>query len=240
MTFTEQIRGDRGKVTGGGIELKYRCLVLDHDDTVVKSTPDIHYPSFVEAMKILRPNMQPLSLEEFVSYCFNPGFLSLCKDILKFSEEEQAYQYEIWKSHTKTKTPDFYPGIPELIKEYRELGGIICVVSHSESEQIARDYMLSCKFEPDLIFGWELEEHQRKPNPYPILEIIKRFSLDKHEILVVDDLKPGLDMARSCEVTFAGAGWSHIIPGIEDFMKKSSDYYFSTVDEFSEFVLSKT
>lgn len=61
--------------------MKYRCLVLDHDDTVVKSTPDIHYPSFVEALKLLRPDMETLSLEEFVSYCFNPGFSELCKDI---------------------------------------------------------------------------------------------------------------------------------------------------------------
>lgn len=216
--------------------MKYRCLVLDHDDTVVKSTPDIHYPSFVEAMKILRPDMDMISFEEFVSYCFNPGFLSLCKDIMKFNEEEQAQQYKIWKSYTKTKIPDFYPGFAELIKEFKKLGGIVCVVSHSESEQIIRDYMLNCGFAPDLVFGWELEEHQRKPNPYPILEIMNRFDFKSNEILVVDDLKPGLDMARSCEVAFAGAGWSHVIPEIKEFMEKNSDYYFSTVDSFNEFI----
>lgn len=218
--------------------MKYRCLVLDHDDTVVKSTPDIHYPSFVEALKSLRPDMETLSLEEFVSYCFNPGFSELCKDILKFNIDEQKYQYEIWKSYTKTKVPDFYPGFPELIKEYKKLGGIICVVSHSESEQIVRDYMLNCNLTPDLIFGWELEEQQRKPNPYPIIEIMKRFNLESHDILVVDDLKPGLDMARSCNTTFAGAGWSHVIPEIKNYMKIHSDYYFSTIASFKNFVLS--
>jgi len=218
--------------------LKYRCLVLDHDDTVVKSTPEIHYPSFVEAMKILRPDIKPLSLEEFVSYCFNLGFLPLCKDIMKFSEEEQICQYRIWKSYTKAKSPDFYSGFAELIKEYKKQGGIVCVVSHSESEQIERDYMLNCDLAPDLIFGWELEEHQRKPNPYPVEEIMRIYNLDSHEILVVDDSKPGLDMARKCNITFAGAGWSHIIPEIKDYMEKTSDYYFSTVDEFSKFVLS--
>lgn len=218
--------------------MKYRCLVLDHDDTVVKSTPDIHYPSFVEALKSLRPDMETLSLEEFVSYCFNPGFSELCKYILKFNIDEQKYQYEIWKSYTKTKVPDFYPGFPELIKEYKKLGGIICVVSHSESEQIVRDYMLNCNLTPDLIFGWELEEQQRKPNPYPIIEIMKRFNLESHDILVVDDLKPGLDMARSCNTTFAGAGWSHVIPEIKNYMKIHSDYYFSTIASFKNFVLS--
>ena len=219
--------------------MKYRCLVLDHDDTVVKSTPDIHYPSFVEALKLLRPDMEALSLEEFVSYCFNPGFSALCKDILKFNIDEQQYQYKIWKSYTKTKIPDFYPGFPDLIKEYKKLGGIICVVSHSESEQIVRDYMLNCNLTPDLIFGWELEEQQRKPNPYPIIEIMRRFNLESNDVLVVDDLKPGLDMARSCNTTFAGAGWSHVIPEIIDYMKINSDYYFSTVDSFKKFILSE-
>ncbi|WIV11452.1 HAD hydrolase-like protein [Proteiniborus sp. MB09-C3] len=219
--------------------MKYRCLILDHDDTVVKSTPDIHYPSFIEALKTLRPEKELLSLEEFVSYCFNPGFSELCKDILKFSKAEQEYQYRIWKSYTKSKSPDFYAGFPELIKEYKKLGGIICVVSHSESEQIARDYMLNCNLTPDLIFGWDLEEHQRKPNPYPILEIMKRFNFDRHEVLVVDDLKPGLDMARSCNVKFAGAGWSHIIPDIQKYMKNNSDYYFTTVESFKKFIMTE-
>ena len=167
--------------------------------------------------------MKPLSLEQFVSYCFNSGFSELCKDILKFSKDEQEYQYKIWKSYTETKVPNFYPGFPELIKEYKKLGGIICVVSHSESKQIVRDYMLDCNLTPDLIFGWELEEQQRKPNPYPIIEIMRKFNLDCNDILVVDDLKPGLDMARSCNITYSGAGWSHIIPEIKDYMKINSD-----------------
>lgn len=217
--------------------MKYRCLILDHDDTVVKSTPNIHYPSFIEALKVLRPNMKPLLLEEFVSYCFNPGFSELCQDVLKFSKEEQEYQYKTWKKYTNTKIPDFYPGFSDLITEYKKLGGIVCVVSHSESKQIERDYMLNCKLKPDLIFGWDLEEHKRKPSPYPIIEIMKRFELDSDEILVVDDLKPGLDMAKSCNVAFAGAGWSHIIPEIKDYMKINSDHYFSTVDAFKKFIL---
>ena len=98
--------------------------------------------------------------------------------------------------------------------------------------------MLNCNLTPDLIFGWELEEQQRKPNPYPIIEIMKRFNLESHDILVVDDLKPGLDMARSCNTTFAGAGWSHVIPEIKNYMKIHSDYYFSTIASFKNFVLS--
>jgi beta-phosphoglucomutase-like phosphatase (HAD superfamily) len=218
--------------------MKYKCLILDHDDTVVKSTPAIHYPSFKEALKSLRPEMDIISFNEFVQYCFDPGFSALCKDIMKFNEREQEYQYKIWKTYVNENSPDFYPGFPELIKEYKKLGGIICVVSHSESENIIRDYTLHCDgLVPDLIFGWDMEEDKRKPSPYPIVEIMKRFNLNNKEMLVLDDLKPGLTMARSCDVEFAAAGWSHTLPQIEEYMRNNSDYYFSTVEEFKEFVL---
>ena len=68
--------------------MKYKCLILDHDDTAV-STPNIHYPP-LETLKSLRPDIE-LSLNDFVNYCFNPGFSLLCKDILKFNDTEQQY-----------------------------------------------------------------------------------------------------------------------------------------------------
>ncbi len=217
--------------------MKYKCLILDHDDTVTMSTPNIHYPSFVEALKVLRPNTEILTLEDFVSNCFSPGFSELCKDILKFNKEEQEYQYKVWTSYTKSKIPEFYPGFAELIKDFKNAGGIICVASHSESEQIKRDYMINCGIVPDKIFGWDLEVDKRKPNPYPIEEAMRIFNLSSKDILVVDDLKPGLDMAKSCDVDFASAGWSHLIPEIIDFMKDNSNYYLSSVSELRDLVL---
>lgn len=229
--------GDGPKVSHKEQLMKYKCLILDHDDTVVKSTPAIHYPSFVEALKSLRPKVE-LSLNDFVNYCFAPGFVELCTDIMKFNETEQEYQYKIWKNYVNENSPDFYPGFPELIKDYKSSGGIICVATHSESRHIIRDYTLHCDgIIPDLIFGWDMEESKRKPNPYPIVETMKSFNLKNTEMLVLDDLKPGLTMARSCNVEFAAAGWSHGVPEIEDYMRDNSDYYFSTVDEFREFIL---
>lgn len=89
------------------------------------------------------------------------------------------------------------------------------------------------------VFGWELSEHQRKPHPYPIKEILKRFNLHETEALMVDDLKPGLEMARSCNVDFAAAGWSHTLPEIKEQLKLESKYYFETVEQFHQLVLNK-
>ena len=37
--------------------MKYKCLVLDHDDTVVDSTATIHFPSFVKYLEDYRPEI---------------------------------------------------------------------------------------------------------------------------------------------------------------------------------------
>ena len=53
---------------------------------------------------------------------------------------------------------------------------------------------------------------------------------------MIDDLKPGFDMAEACGVDFAAVGWSNDIPEIERFMRRNSRLYFKTVAELSAFL----
>lgn len=217
------------------MSLKYKCIIFDHDDTVVKSTPQIHYPSFVKTMKKMRPEIN-YSLEEFVSFCFDPGFFHLCKDILKLDDDEMALETKWWKEDVESRIPDFYEGIVEIQKKQKEEGGIICVVSHSLESMIKRDYSANNCPLPDKIYGWDLPNDKRKPSPYPVLDIIEKFNLDKEDVLVLDDLKPGLQMARSAGVDFASAGWFHMNKDIIDYMKKESDFYFKSPQDFYNFL----
>ena len=56
------------------------------------------------------------------------------------------------------------------------------------------------------------------------------------ELLVVDDLKPGYDMAKAAGVPFAAAGWANDIPQIETFMRKNCGLYFKSVAELSTYL----
>ena len=58
------------------------------------------------------------------------------------------------------------------------------------------------------------------------------------ELLVVDDLKPGYDMAKAAGVPFAAAGWANDIPEIEQFMRNNCGLYFKTVAELSEYLFN--
>ena len=216
--------------------MKYPCLVLDHDDTVVNSTATIHYPAFREFMKISRPENLRFTLDEYFLYNFDPGVIGFFRDICHLSPEEMTREEAFWKEFVKGHVPAAYPGMREILWNHKEKGGLICVASHSFSHYVKRDYEQNSLPEPDRIFGWDLEPSLRKPSPYALQEIMKEFSLSPSELLVLDDLKPGYDMARAAGVPFAASGWASNVPQIEAFMRKNCDYYFKTVEEFAAFL----
>ena len=219
--------------------MKYSCLILDHDDTAVDSTAEIHYPAHLEIMKQLRPDLQPVDLENWFRKNFDPGIMEFLKGELGFSEKELQDEIEIWRDYTLNRTPHFYPGFLELVQKFRDSGGIVAVVSHSESDIIKKHYEIATngnRFQPDIIYGWTNEASERKPHPYPVQQIMAKYQLAATEVLVVDDLKPGVDMAKSAGVSIAAAGWAHQIPEIKTYMQEHCDIYLSSIEAFAEYI----
>lgn len=215
--------------------MHYRCLVMDHDDTVVNSTATIHFPSFLAFLEKVRPG-KTYTLEEYFRKNFDPGIIPLFTDELGFSQRELSEEFAFWQEYVKTRVPEAYPGIREILERHKAAGGLLAVISHSVRETILRDYRENGLPQPDAIFGWEQPEHQRKPHPWPMEQLMKRYDLLPSEILMVDDLKPGYDMCRACGVPFAAAGWANDVPEIERFMRQNCDYYFKTVAELDRFL----
>ncbi len=221
--------------------LRYSCLVLDHDDTAVDSTFVIHYPAHVEIMKQLRPHQIPVNLENWFRKNFDPGIMDFLKIELGFDEEELAQEFKIWREYTENITPEFYPGFINVLREYRNRGGLVAVVSHSESDIIGRHYESATNgnlFMPDVVFGWTVDETKRKPHPFPVHQILQQYGLSPEKVLVVDDLKPGVEMAKAAGVSVAAAGWSHQITEIKDYMQKNCDYFFANLNDFTQLILS--
>lgn len=212
--------------------MKYKCLVLDHDDTVVDSTAEIHYPCFIEYLELTRPHLvDSWTLESYFVKNFHPGISSILEDELGMDEDELKREVDYWAQYVERHIPRAYSGMSEIISEFRKRGGIIAVDSHSFKRYIERDYKHNGLPMPDVIYGWDLPAEQRKPAPYTIFELMRDYSLSPSEILVVDDLKPGYDMARGAGVDFAAAGWAYDVPEIESFMREHCDYYLKTTRE---------
>ncbi len=157
--------------------MKYPCLVMDHDDTVVNSSATIQYPCNLEYLKLYRHGMNNVNE-----------------------------------------------------------GGEICVVSHSLSAHILRDWKENGLPEPKLIFGWDDPPQLRKPNPYPLYCIMEQLGYHAGELLMVDDLKPGCDMAQTAGVDFVAAGWAYNFPSIERYMRQNCLHYAPTVEALSQFL----
>lgn len=216
--------------------MKYPCLVLDHDDTVVQSESTVNYPFFCYILDEFRPG-KTITLEEYVHGCCEFGFAKMCRKWYAFTEAELEEEYKRWQAYIMNHIPAPFPGIKELIQKQKASGGLICVVSHSCNQNITRDYAAHFDVQPDCIFGWDYPEHQRKPNSYPLLEIMKQYGLKPNDLLVVDDMKPAYDMASAVGVEIAFAGWGRKdYPQIYSQMKKLCDYTFDTPEELSAFL----
>ena len=210
--------------------MKTPCLIVDHDDTVVNSTATVHYPCFVEYTRIYHPEYR-CTLEDYFLKNFDPGVVAFFRDEVGMSEAQMLQEQTYWNAYVQNHVPQAYPGMAEILWEQKRRGGRLCVVSHSYRENILRDYRENGLPEPDAVYGWECPPERRKPNPWPLEQIMADFGLEPGELLMLDDLKPGYDMARACGVPFAAAGWANDIPQIEGFMRKNCDYYFKTVPE---------
>ena len=161
----------------------------------------------------------------------------MCRKWYQFSDQELVDEYLGWQAYIKDHIPAPFPGIGRIIRQQKEEGGILCVVSHSCNDNITRDYATHFGIQPDDIFGWDYPEHQRKPNPYPLEQIMAKYGLSPDNLLVVDDMKPAWEMANKAAVPIAFAGWGRRdCPQIAAEMESLCDFTFYSTKELENFL----
>ncbi len=216
--------------------LKFPCLVLDHDDTVVQSEETVNYPYFCHILDKFRPGTS-ITLKEYTEGCYHQGFAEMCRQTYQFTDREMAEEYRGWKEYIQRHIPASFPGTKEIILRQKAVGGLVCVVSHSTEEIIVRDYRAHFGVLPDAVYGWDRPENERKPNSFPLVQIMERFHLSPSDLLVVDDMKPGWEMASKVNVPTAFAGWGRQhYPEIVREMTALCDFSFASTDDLYHFL----
>ena len=216
--------------------LKYRCLVLDHDDTVVQTERTIGFPYFRDFIERIRPGCT-LTFSEYVRDCNNMVFADMCTQRWKMTEQELQEEYLGWKAYSRINIPEVCDGIHRVIRRQKEAGGVLCVSSLSTREIIERDFLHHFGILPDAIYDYDLPPHQRKPNPYALEDIMRQYQLQPEDILVVDDMKLGCVMAQKVGAATAFAAWSkQDFPVLCKEMESLCDYTFRTAEELEHFL----
>ena len=216
--------------------LKYKCLVLDHDDTVVQTEKAIGYPYFKKYIERVRPG-HSLTYPEYVADCNNMVFADMCRKKWNFTEAELTEEYLGWKAYSLAHMPPIFPGIDRIIHRQRTEGGLICVASLSSRDNIRRDYEAHFGLQPDAVFDYDLPPEQRKPAPYALVTIMERYGLSQDDILMVDDLKMGWMMAHPLGVSVAFAAWGkQEFPELAEEMRGLCDFSFDSAEELEKFL----
>jgi len=219
------------------LRTKYKILALDHDDTTVHSTPEVNWPAFQETLRMLRPDVS-YSYDEFMEICFDPGFDALCRQILGFDEAEMVIEVDNWRRYVAEKIPSPVDGLRKVIAKQFAAGGHICVVSHSYASNIERDWRLHFDAKPDIIYPWDDDPAKRKPAPFPLFDMAEKLGCEMKDILMVDDLKPGYDMALAAGVDFAFAGWAAAAHSTKEFMRKNAGIYLNTAADLEKILFN--
>lgn len=216
--------------------LKYPCLVLDHDDTVVQTLKTLSYPFFCLELEQFRPGAS-MSLEDYALECYRWGFADMCRKVFRFTDEELALEHKQWMAYIMEHTPAPFPGIEAVIRRQKAQGGMLFVVSHSNTENITRDYLTHFGILPDGIYGWDRPPRERKPNPWPLEDIMARHGFHPEQILVVDDMQLSCRMAQPLGVKVAFAGWDDMgVPELRRQMQQQCAFSFDSVEEFEKFL----
>lgn len=216
--------------------LKYQCLVLDHDDTVVQTEKAIGYPYFRDYIARVRPGMT-LSYEEYVRDCNNMVFADMCRKRWQFTDSELEEEYLGWKEYSRKNIPPLCPGIDQIIRKHKELGGILCVSSLSTKEIIERDFYHHFGFLPDAVYDYDLPTDRRKPATYALEDIMEKFNLQPTDLIMIDDMKLGWKMATDVGVVTGFAGWSKAeFPELTKEMTALCDYTFPTTTQLEMFL----
>jgi len=212
----------------------WRVLFLDHDDTAVASTASIHHPAHCETVRVLRPDLTPVSIDEWFELNHNPGIGEYLKSL--FSPEQQKEEHRIWLQRMEEAgCPPFYDGFLDILERFQAAGGKLVVVSHSPSAVIEGHYATT-RVKPDLVYGWDQDEAKRKPAPFPVHDALAKLGYSKEQAVMLDDLSPGIKMAKAAGIPSIHAAWAYSVPSIDAYMKVETEAQCATVEAFAALI----
>lgn len=193
-----------------------RAAIIDLDGTMVHTAPDFHV-----AVNRMREELglAPLDIETIILFV-GKGTENLLRRVLGVDfgaaeiEEHFPRALASYQKHYLAINGDYstvYPGVHEGLAKLQEQGlRLACVTNKPIAFALPLLEKTRLRGYFEIVYGGD-SLPKKKPDPYPLLQVGKDFSLQPHQIVAIGDSSNDAEAARAagCRVLNVPYGYNH-------------------------------
>jgi len=211
----------------------FKGIIFDIDGTLT-STNELIFKSFNH---IAKKYLDRTFTDNELIALFGPTEDVILKELCgkNFVAAKKDY-YEFYKSHHHIA--NLYPGINELL-DYLKTKGVLLAVFTGKGRQaslITLEELCIKNYFNIIVTGDDVANH--KPSSEGIMKFVNEYSLKKDEVLMIGDSVSDVNASKEAGIKIASALWDSY--AAEKVKNLGSNYYFITVEELKEFLVTNT
>lgn len=183
---------------------KYKAIIYDLDGTVLNTINMNMYP----LIKIIKEETgEDWTFEQVLKFLPYPGMKVM--EELQVADKEKAYARWVKYVNEYEEGASLYPGFEEIFEAFD--GSIIqAVASAKTTAQYQIDFVAKGldKYMKTAVLANDTVKH--KPDPEPLLECLKRLSLQPEDVIYIGDAHSDYLASKNAGIDFGYAKWGSV------------------------------
>ena len=184
---------------------KYKAIIYDLDGTVLNTINMNMYP----LIKIIKEETgEDWTFEQVLKFLPYPGMKVM--EELQVADKEKAYARWVKYVNEYEEGASLYPGFEEIFEAFD--GSIIqAVASAKTTAQYQIDFVAKGldKYMKTAVLANDTVKH--KPDPEPLLECLKRLSLQPEDVIYIGDAHSDYLASKNAGIDFGYAKWGSVL-----------------------------